>query len=1787
MRLAVAGLVACVLTLAPIAVHAQAANSATTQLLLDKAHSFEVRGRMDLAAQTWQQILLADPNNTEALGGLARAAKMNGNAALSNTYLDRLKAINPNDPNIARVDSMLTQQNQVAQLQQAGKLAQAGQYAQAMDIYRQVFGSSPPAGDWALAYYETEAATEDGRPHAIAGLEELVAKYPLDSRYQVTLGRILTYNPKTRAQGQALLAKHPADPEAADALRQSLLWDSQNPATGAEIRAYLSKHNDPELAKALRESQAQAAKNRGPAARALSPEQQAEQDAARQRTATEAAAYSALNAKNLPVAEERFKAILANDPENASALAGMGYVRMNQQNFGGAISFLTQAKQNGSKDPGVDKAIATSRFYYTLSEGAVALNENDLTTAEQQYRNALQQRPGAPEALLGLGGTLLKAQQPEAAMPVFAQYVKVKPSDPAAWSGLFMAQYQAGHPQQALDTDKRIPVGVHAQLMKNPDFLRTLSEAYSAVGRDADAQRVLKGALELPFPADGKGLKAQTQMQYAALLQQANHLDQAAGLYRQVLVDDPANVGAWQGLVRVEHAMGQDAAAVQTMESMPPATYDEALKDPGFLSTLAAIYDQQNQADVAQGFLEKAAAMDTTAGQEPPVPLQLQLAAIYLKRGNAQQAYGIYRQVLINHPDRTDAWKGLLAALHSTGHDREAVAQVQQIPLATRKTLEQDPDYLQTMAGVYNSVGEPQQATLLLNRVTQHYAAAHEAPPADIQIQDAWLLFNSNNDAGLYPALMQLGGRADLTDEQRRTVQTIWANWAVRRANQAAAVNNFKRSIAILNAAARAFPDNPGVFKALAGGYLRAGNPKQAELIFKAQDMTAAAPNDYTSAVAAAIANNDTKQAEIWLRYGLNLYPHDSRLLTQAAKFEQAAGNNGRAADYYRASLAAMPPEDPGADLAEELSRPVPPGEIRLPNAHQSQDLATLMMPGSDGALSVPQPPPYLPSYQDQYGTPPVVLNNQYGYTAQPAVPSYMSNPGYVDPNNPNGNGYAYPNSVRSAPRNDGRLGDYVPQSKNDGTAAPGQTAAGSTAQYTEISPPERVSNYSPQIHNDLNSPSTQQGDLSYQAYQQAQIVRLTSEAQNAPLPAADNSTAADTTAEVYKPYVPYTPIATDAMESTSSASYIAPTRTVSQLPAMPVQAMTQADHQTAEQTDVLPAIHYLPNQASTSDTSRHSNHADIAAYQAESARAQQSVPGSRMNASSMEGQSNPPADTYSTTQYSGGVDVTGNSYQQVPQPGTAGAVDPNKPSARRTQDDGIPQTTGDSQGQQYPQPNTGRRRRSAVAPAPLPAHPQQEAPLNYPPAPYQQNTQPYPQFGTPYPQGTPPTDPELMQHNIPPLRGSYNPNQDYQASQQLSERDQAELDLATLEASYSGWLGGTTVGRYRSGTPGLDRLTDIEVPLEASVVLGKAVRLSVIPRLVFLNAGNPNSANYSGQATLSNPVPYLGEAAIDSIGANMDQPASGIGGEAQLVTQNFGLAIGYTPYEFLVRNILGHVRWKIGGGPVTLFVDRDNVKDTLLSYAGERDPSTTTAFNGGAIWGGVVQTGGGIRFDKGNEKSGLYVSLEGSDLTGYHVEENQKYDGTMGAYWQVKVYPGFGSLNVGATFFGEHYKFNELPMTYGLGGYFSPEIYFLGAVPITYNGYYGKNWHYVIAGAVGVQAFEQADTKWFPLDIASQTGAADAICAGSLVAVNATHVCAETPLSTSVGLNYNLDAEGSYRIADHWYLGGFISGNNTSNYNTISGGFFVRYLFKPQFPTPDYPTGLFPHDGFRNLRVP
>ena len=109
----------------------------------------------------------------------------------------------------------------------------------------------------------------------------------------------------------------------------------------------------------------------------------------------------------------------------------------------------------------------------------------------------------------------------------------------------------------------------------------------------------------------------------------------------------------------------------------------------------------------------------------------------------------------------------------------------------------------------------------------------------------------------------------------------------------------------------------------------------------------------------------------------------------------------------------------------------------------------------------------------------------------------------------------------------------------------------------------------------------------------------------------------------------------------------------------------------------------------------------------------------------------------------------------------------------------------------------------------------------------------------------------------------------------------------------------------------------------------------------------------------------------------------------------------------------------------------------------------------------------------------------------------------------------------------------------------------------------------------------------FYPLDPALQrsfVATHGGVCSG---AQTATYNCGEYPLTATTGFNYEVNAEAAYRLREHWYGGWFFSGNNTNNYNTLSGGFFFRYAFRAQHPVEGYPTGLFPVQGIRPLQIP
>jgi tetratricopeptide (TPR) repeat protein len=1710
-----------------------AANTAdqTRQRLVANARALESRGRPDLAIQMWQQILLSDPNNAEALAGLARDYKLSGSTKDADATLEKLRAVNPNDPNIARIQSLSSVKSQSEDLRRAGDLARQGRNEDAMRIYRQLYGDHPPEGDIALAYYQTMYGTTSGKAQAVAAMRELAQKIPSDPRYSIELGRMLTYDPKTRPEGIHILQGHPEDPNARNALRQALIWDSANPASAAELRKYLQAHpEDTDMAARLKTNEMKLSQmNSGIA-----------------RTPEERAAFAALNAHHLDDAQKRFTELLEKDPNNGRLAAGMGFLRMQQQNFGGAVSYLTQAEQDGYKTPVVENALETSRFWYTMSEASQAFDANQLDIAAQKYKDALAMQPKSPEALSGLAGLYIKEEQYQQAAQVYNELLKIQPNSADAYRGVFLSYARDGQNQQALAFAAKFPPRVKTDLARDPEYLRTLATIYKAEGRSADAQKVLAQALALPFPQNGVKLKQETRLQYAGILMEANRFDQAAALYTQILNDDANSLPAWMGLVSAHHQLGQDTAAIADVEKMPPAAYEAALSDAGFLAMLGSIYQQANRFDVAQSLLERSVKLQLAHGTQPSMQLQMQLAGIYLQRGNTDQAYAIYRQVLTAHPDRLDAWKGLIATLQSTNHANEALQQLAYIPPAVRQQLETDPQFVQTVASVYASTGDIPHATEYMMRVQRYYAQQGTPLPPDMAIQNAWLLYNTGNDRALYPELMRLGARKDLTIPQRETVQTIWANWAVKRAGAAIDNNDNQRAVDILEAAAQAFPENIEVKRVLAGGYLRTGQTKASLALYKSLPMQDASVNDYQGAIGAALAANDKTQAELWLRQALDRYPKDYRILGLAAKFEQARGDIQRSADYWRAALAAMPAGSATDRLAHDLA--YPDEDTKAHKARSTADLQQLLNPETSAASepfqkTVKLPP--LPSYgPDPYlGSAPVILQPQQNVARQaeaPAAPATNQIPTTTEIPLPASTAGATSTTTTGHHRGStspAKQGSH--RKPSAGTPAP----SGPTGYSGQMNIPpseQNITNTQPQPARTAppqTSPLTSPPPP-VQPQDQNRIVL--------PVPPSDE-----------KPKV-YIPVPQSSITPPDAGSQPAFRRSS---PGADQASETQALF--AQQTDAQ----LTPGPA---QTIRPLGNAPL------------TPPG------------NSPADTGAegvrpALRPDGSANISETQYTPSAQEAATGAYSAQKPQAQQQ-----PAPAQASPAPPQPQTQTTKKHRKRAAkpaagtesvPTLVTAPTEQTAPAAQPqqPQPEPTQTQPVPQD-----QSTPGglTDEQLQDRNLPPLRGPWVRVQ--RQPRVVSPREEAEQQLQALESSYSAWLGGAGLVNYRSGDLGYSRLGAFEAPFESSVPFGYHGRLSFVATPVFLDSGQADGTSVitvrqsstAGNTLVQIPQPLGTATNTGPIAGSTftgtppaQQNSAGIAAEAQLSTPTFAIAGGYTPLGFLVANWTARAQWHPGNGPFTFSFLRDSIKDSQLSYSGLRDPGTSSLSFPGTIWGGVIGTGGNVQYVHGDAVSGFYVGVGGQYLNGYNVQTNHRIDGNGGAYWRAKAYPEYGTLSIGANFFAMHYANNQGAFTFGMGGYFSPQAYFLANVPVTWTGHYQTRWHYEIVGGLGVQAFQQDLTPLFPLPAQKAIE----------IAMNN----AALPALTSVGANYDIRARVAYQISPHWFAQGFVSGNNARNYNASTAGFSIHYLFRAQPSTVTAPTGLFPQEGLRPFTVP
>ena len=297
-------------------------------------------------------------------------------------------------------------------------------------------------------------------------------------------------------------------------------------------------------------------------------------------------------------------------------------------------------------------------------------------------------------------------------------------------------------------------------------------------------------------------------------------------------------------------------------------------------------------------------------------------------------------------------------------------------------------------------------------------------------------------------------------------------------------------------------------------------------------------------------------------------------------------------------------------------------------------------------------------------------------------------------------------------------------------------------------------------------------------------------------------------------------------------------------------------------------------------------------------------------------------------------------------------------------------------------------------------------------------------------------------------------------------------------------------------------------------------MRLSVLAHGVYLFSGTPNGQSKFQFGTLPRGATFG------------QQTTAGVAGEVQISTATFGLDFGVSPQGFPVENLTGGIRFRPLGGPFTFLAVRDSVKDSLLSYAGVRDPGT------GIIWGGVVSNTGTLQLDHKGTRAGQYASASGSYITGKNVPNNWEVSGNAGLYFVVAK-----GLSLGINLTGMHYQKNLSFFSLGQGGYFSPQEYGLASIPISWFSRH-KRFEYEIRASLGAQYFSQERSPFFPTRINAVLPAQGFFSSNH-----------------SAGPNYNFLARLGYRVAPHVYFDIFGTANNARNYATQTVGFSLKFL--------------------------
>ena len=367
---------------------------------------------------------------------------------------------------------------------------------------------------------------------------------------------------------------------------------------------------------------------------------------------------------------------------------------------------------------------------------------------------------------------------------------------------------------------------------------------------------------------------------------------------------------------------------------------------------------------------------------------------------------------------------------------------------------------------------------------------------------------------------------------------------------------------------------------------------------------------------------------------------------------------------------------------------------------------------------------------------------------------------------------------------------------------------------------------------------------------------------------------------------------------------------------------------------------------------------------------------------------------------------------------------------------------------------------------------------------------------------------------------------------------------MADMLDMRTNWLSSAVDYLSLNGTPGQSYYRATEIPLEWKMPLRSDERVTFRADQVNINAGTIDAGNSYQVSTFGS----MAACTVNCPTSFSNQSASGTALNIGYEKHNFKADIGATPIGFLTQNWIGGVKQKLDVGPVgvSLELSRRSMTSTMLSYAGTRDPVT------GAVWGGVVATGGtiGLSLDQGGALGG-WTYYRARSLTGTNVQSNSDNQFMVGLNWRI-VNETDRQLSSGLTGMLWGFKRNAGEFTFGQGGYYSPQSYRSVSLPLNYSQRFTR-FSYVVGGSVSTNWSRTDAAPYFPTN-------ADYQAASN----NATYSASSGP-----GSAYSALAAWEYQVSPAVFVGNRLKLERSPYYAPNSFVLYVRIALDGTAPNP------------------